>query len=57
MVRVHPVFRDLPEEVKKELVVTPSKDLTALPGMNRRQRQKIQKEGVCTCSGEDADSD
>ena len=41
MVRVHPVFRDLPEEVKKELVVTPSKDLTALPGMNRRQRRKI----------------
>lgn len=46
MVRVHPVFRDLPEEVKKELVVTPSKDLTALPGMNRRQRRKIQKEGA-----------
>ena len=46
MVAVHPVFRDLPEEVKKELVVTPSKDLTALPGMNRRQRRKIQREGA-----------
>ncbi|CAL1143731.1 unnamed protein product [Cladocopium goreaui] len=46
MVAVHPVFRDLPEEVKKELVVMPSKDLTALPGMNRRQRRKIQREGA-----------
>eukprot|EP00435_Cladocopium_sp_Y103_P074775 s194_g51.t1 len=55
LVEVHPVFKDLPQDVKRELVVTPSKDLTALPGMNRRRRRKIQKEGatVHLFAGED----
>eukprot|EP00435_Cladocopium_sp_Y103_P057763 s1049_g20.t1 len=46
LVEVYPVFKDLPQNVKRELVVMPSKDLTALPGMNRRRRRKIQKEGA-----------
>lgn len=45
LVRVHPVLRSLPEDVKEKLIVRPSKDLRGIPGLNRRRRKRILREG------------
>jgi len=45
LVRVHPVLQGLPEEIKERLVVKPSKDLRGIPGLNRRRRKRVLREG------------
>ena len=39
----HPVFRDLPEHLRKTLVETPAESLHGLPGSNRRRRRLLQE--------------
>ena len=45
LVQVHPVLQGLPEKIKEQLVVKPSKDLRGIPGLNRRRRKRIMREG------------
>ena len=45
LIEAHPVLQSLPGEVRERLRVRPSKDLRGLPGVNRRKRKRILREG------------
>lgn len=46
LVEVHPALISLPAEVKRSLVVKPSKDLKPLPGLNKRGRKRAARDGL-----------
>ena len=41
----HPVFRDVPWHVKKELLVQPAENWKALLGLNRSRRRRLERNG------------
>ncbi len=45
LIGAHPVLQSLPAELRERLAVRPSKDLRGLPGVNRRRRKRIVREG------------
>ena len=44
VVELHPAFRDLPEEVRRKILVEPAETLRAIP-WNRRRRRSLEQKG------------
>ena len=44
VVELHPAFRDLPEEVRRKVLVEPAETLRAIP-WNRRRRRSLEQKG------------
>ena len=45
MVELHPAFRDLPEEVRRKVLVEPAETLRAILPWNRRRRRSLEQKG------------